>query len=119
MSYDIYLVDPVTRETLLADNNHHMTGGTYRVGGTRELHLNVTYNYSNYLQKFIDEEKGIRYIYGMSGIESIPVLKGAIRKLSDDTSDDYWESTEGNVKRALIKLLTIAEMRPDGVWDGD
>lgn len=26
---------------------------------------------------------------------------------------------EGNAKRALLQLLTMARMRPDGVWDGD
>ena len=33
--------------------------------------------------------------------------------------DDYWKSTEGNAKRSLIQLLTLAKLRPDGIWDGD
>ena len=55
----------------------------------------------------------------MTGVDSIPLLTKAISKLGDDVSDDYWEATEGNAKRALTQLLTLAKMRPDGVWMGD
>lgn len=55
----------------------------------------------------------------MTGAESIPVLERAIAVLGNDVSNDYWEPTEGNAKRALIYLLTMAQMRPDGIWDGD
>lgn len=34
MSYDIRLIDPVTKETINFDTPHQMTGGTYAVGGT-------------------------------------------------------------------------------------
>lgn len=44
MSYDISLCDPITGETLETESNHMMIGGTFAVGGTRELWLNVTYN---------------------------------------------------------------------------
>ena len=44
MSYDIELCDPVSHKTLLLDTSHHMTGGTYALGGTQEMWLNVTYN---------------------------------------------------------------------------
>ena len=55
----------------------------------------------------------------MTGAESVPVLEGAISKLGDDTDEDYWKPTEGNVKQALEQLLALARMRPDGVWAGD
>ena len=35
--------------------------------------------------------------------------------LGDDTDPDYWEPTDGNAKRALIQLRTMAKMRPDAV----
>ena len=118
MSYDIELRDPVSGETLRLESPHHMTGGTYALGGTTECWLNVTYNYANHYYRVFGDH-GIRTIYGMTGAESIPVLEDAISKLGDETSDDYWESTEGNAKRALCQLLAFARMRPDGVWDGD
>jgi len=55
----------------------------------------------------------------MSGAESIPVLKSAAEKLGDDVSDNYWEPTEGNAKTALLQLIALAQLRPDGIWAGD
>lgn len=193
LSYDISLKDRITGETLLVDNPHFMTGGTYAIGGTRELWLNITYNYAHYYYDATDGDPrfahdeisayyadgttgpvetqyGIRGIYGKTGAESIPMLKDMIarieekykkdgewintirkksREINPDTgyvyddpvvailkglprkteeyeievnegpNDDYWEPTAGNAIKPLWKLIAFAEMRPDGVWDGD
>lgn len=136
MSYDISLNDPATGEALELDAPHHMRGGTYAVGGTNEAYLNVTWNYARHYYRVFepaplragvdpyhakDEGKvgGIRAIYGLTGAESILVLQRAIGLLGDDVHRDYWEPTEGNAKRALTQLLALAQMRPDGVWNGD
>jgi len=116
MSYDIELQDPVTKETLQLDAPHHMRGGTYAMGGTTDAHINVTYNYAPHFRKVFGD---IRKLYGMTGAESIPALEKAIYELGDDTDEDYWKPTEGNAKRALVQLLALAKMRPDGVWAGD
>ena len=118
MSYDIYLTDPVTHETLETKEKHFIVGGTYAVGGTREMWINVTYNYYPFFKRVFGDE-GIRLIYGMTGAESIFVHKQAISNLGDDACGDYWKPTEGNAKRALSGLLALAQMRPDGIWDGD
>lgn len=118
MSYDIYLKDPVTRDVIEVDTPHQMAGGTYALGGIKELWLNVTWNYDRFFCNTIGE-KGIRTIYGMSGAESIPILENAINQLGDDATLDYWKPTEGNAKRALLQLLAMAKIRPDGIWDGD
>lgn len=118
MSYDIRMLDPVSKEQLHTETAHHMTGGMYPIGGTTELWLNITYNYSGIFKRVLGE-KGIRSIYGMSGAESIPLLQKAISELNDNVSEDYWSATDGNAKRALCQLLAMAQMRPDGVWDGD
>ena len=138
MSYDISLTDPMTGQTLQLDAPHHMRGGTYAVGGTTDAHLNVTGNYATHYYRVFpprpvrediegDQNNagdggtvgGIRSIYGLSGAASIPVLQSAIAQLGDDVHPDYWEPTEGNAKRALTQLLALAQMRPDGVWNGD
>ena len=118
MSYDIYLNDRVTGQPLLLDEPHQMRGGTYYLGDTRECWLNITYNYFKYYYEVFGE-KGIRAIYGLTGAESIPLLKEAISKLGDETSYDYWGATPGNAKRPLCQLLAFALLRPDGAWDGD
>ena len=120
MSYDIYLCDHVTHKPLKADSTHFIAGGMRAMGGTKELWLNVTYNYGHfYYRPEVFGEGGIRSIYGLSGAESVPVLKHAIDQLGDDVHPDYWNPTEGNAKRALAQLLALAQMRPDGVWNGD
>lgn len=119
MSYDIQLCDPVTKETIRFDMSHEIRGGTYCLGGTKEAWLNITYNYGQHFYRVLDSDKGIRILYGKTGAESIPLLKDGITQLGDDVSDDYWEPTEGNAKRALHGLLAFAERRPDGIWEGD
>lgn len=120
MSYDIYLCDPVTRQVIEMEQPHFMRGGTYAMNGTKDLWLNVTYNYSkHYYKPEVFGEKGIRSIYDLTGAESIPILQKAIDALGDDVASDYWLPTEGNAKRPLIQLLAMAQMRPDGVWKGD
>lgn len=121
MSYDIYLCDNVTHKPLKADSTHFIAGGMRAMGGTKELWLNVTYNYGHfYYRPEVFGENGIRSIYGKTGAESIPMLEKAISALGDDVDDsDYWHATEGNAKRALYGLLAFAKMRPDGIWDGD
>ena len=118
MSYDVELQCPVTGSTLSVDTEHHLTGGTYQVGGSHDLKLNITYNYSKHFYRVMGED-GLRTIYGMTGAESIPLIQTAMDQLSNDVSENYWESTEGNAKIALSKLLAFAKMRPDGVWAGD
>lgn len=118
MSYDIKLCDPVDGKTIQLESVHKIRGGMFALGGTREAWLNVTYNYGNIYYRVFGK-KGIRTIYGMTGAESIPVIKAAMDQLSNDVSPDYWEETEGNAKKALAGLLAFAQMRPDGVWKGD
>jgi len=117
MSYDLSLIDPVTKEVLHSESPHQIRGGAYAINNDR-LHLNITYNYAPFFYKIFGE-KGIRAIYGMTGAESLPVIKKAIAQLKDDTDVDYWKPTEGNAKQSLYGLLALAQIRPDGVWDGD
>lgn len=141
MSYDITLKDPVTHEIIEFDEPHQMKGGMYAIGGTREAWLNITYNYANYYydatedddrffgKLWYDEPKnlGIRGIYGKTGAESIRMLHDMICRIEpmpDEECDDpectgYWKPTAKNAIRPLYQLIAMAQMRPDGIWDGD
>lgn len=196
MSYDIYLKERVSGETILLTIKHVMTGGTFQADydektGTfsptsiREAWLNITYNYAHYYyeategdQRFYGkdpyshneevENLGIRGIYGKTGLESIPMLKDITSRIEEKykkdgewitsrrtktifydkdgterqpvellfhkseytkeefevdvnevTNDDYWLDTAANALKPLYQLLVFAELRPDGVWDGD
>lgn len=140
MSYDTSLCDPVTHEVLEMEEPHKITGGTFAMGGTKEMWLNVTWNYADWyyrpgvFARTKKASKGIRTIYGMTGAQSIPVLKKAIAKLESMTVDisdkerreceeqgatGYWLPTRENAIRPLYQLLAFAQMWPDGVWEGD
>lgn len=177
MSHDIYLKDPVTKKVAKV-LGHLMIGGTYKADyhpetGTftpamnTEAWLNITYNYSRYYYECYEE--GIEKIYGMSGIESIPVLEEMISVLMNNYQNDgvwmkskrskkiyldeygneidylaiitgkqksyreeiveyevdegdtenYWTPTAANAIRPLHKLIALAKMRPDCIWDRD
>lgn len=80
------------------------------LGGTTELWLNITYNYSKiYRRDSVFGKDGIEIIFGKTGLESIPLLEKAINALGDDVSKNYWEATEGNAKRPLVQLLTMGK----------
>lgn len=126
MSYDINLLDPITKEVIEINDAHFLRGGTYKMGGSTELSLNITYNYSKFLHQVLQPEytpskdkSGIRSLYGMIALEAIPILEAAISKLKSDFDEDYWTPTEGNTKRTLNNLLTMCKMRPDAIIDGD
>ena len=88
------------------------------IGGTTEAHLNITWNYGGHFRRVLGDG-GIRSIYQKTGADTIPVLQYAAEQLGDDTDEDYWKPTEGNAKAAILQLLAMAKMRPDGVWEGD
>ena len=115
MSYYIELQDPVSHDVIEIEEPHFMYGCNYQIGGSKELALSVTYNYSPIYKKVMGN-KGINIINGKTGLESIKIFEDAIVQLNDNVSSNYWDVTEGNAKRPLIQLKTMAEMRPDGIW---
>lgn len=120
MGYSVKLVDRITNETLQADSPHQMRGGIYLVCGTQYLWLSITYNYAQFFIKDdVLGKDGLMRINGLSGADSIPILEEATRSLKNNVSSNYWDETEGNAKRALIQLLAMAKIRPDGIWKVD
>lgn len=113
MSYDLCLKE-LQWTTCTLPEEHDIKGGTYALGGTTEAWLNVTYNYGKHFHKVL--KGGIKAIEGLTGKESCPLLQNAADQLGDDTTDDYWEPTEGNAKQALLNLIKLAELCPNGVW---
>ena len=89
---------------------HDIAGGTYAVGGTKDAWLYVTYNYAGTFHRVIGGE-GLRSLDGGCVRDSLPVLAKAIDALGDARPDeDYWKSTDGNAKKALVKLNALADL---------
>lgn len=118
MSYDIYLTDPATSDTIKFAEPRLMVGAIHELGGTTQAWVNVTWNYRPHFLRVLGPN-GIREIYGKSGAETLPLLQAAIEQLGTDVPSDYFEPTEGNARRALEQLRDLAVLRPDGVWEGD
>ena len=83
----------------------------------------MTYNYAPHFYRTLGG-RGIRGLYGLTALESIPVLTRAITQLGNDHTPDYWTATEGNAREALIDLLALAQQAVDeqhghAVWSGD
>ena len=112
MSYDVDFCDPVSKKVIELDEPHFMRGGTYAIGGTKELTLNITYNYS---ENYSKHNFSIKDLDGKSALDAIPELERVISELGDDVHSDYWKPTDGNAKRALIQILTMCKMRPDSI----
>ena len=114
MSYDVYFCDPVSKKVIELDEPHFMRGGTYAIGGTEELTLNITYNYS---ENYSKHNFSIKDLDGKTALDVLPELERVISELGDEVDPDYWKPTDGNAKKALIQLLTMCKMRPDAVID--
>ena len=135
MSYDLSLVDKNGQCFEMPESKH--IGGTMPMGGYTESDFNITYNYSWFYYNCLDKRKGLRWLYGKTGAQTIDRLEKAINKLGIDryfewtegkkhnemTEDDkhyrYWAPTPGNAGYALLPLLEAAKSFPDGVWQGD
>lgn len=100
MSYDINIVDPSTGETIETADPHHIAGGTYQLGGTTKLWLNITYNYSPffYRAETLGEstaENEIIESNGMYSLEDLTIPEArervlrAINALRDEDIDNH------------------------------
>lgn len=115
MSFDLSLHDPDTGE-VLQSKRPVRCGGTYAVGSS-DLEFNVTFNYSRHIRPVMpDLADGLYSADGMPAMDFARHLLEAIPRLGTDDSEDYWEPTEGNARRALEALLWMCLEAPHGVW---
>ena len=98
----------------------HTEGGNIVVGGTTDADMSVTYNYSWFYYKYLDKDKGLRWLYGKTGHEVTHRLSEAIQELGTNRyMKDYWADTPGNAGWTLNVLLDWAIVNPDGFFQGD
>tara|TARA_B100000929_G_scaffold285158_1_gene268375 strand:+ start:121 stop:474 length:354 start_codon:yes stop_codon:yes gene_type:complete len=117
MSYDIWLA--FEDGNTCTSSIRIQEGGTQVMGGTKECHLNITYNYSSFFYEVFPQELGLRWLHAKTGRESIPILEKAVERLGTRRDDDYWKATMGNAGHALNILLVWAREHPNGIWWGD
>ena len=111
MSYDIYITDKETGETIEFDEPHQLAGCTYALGGTLEAYFSITYNYEPCYSKTCGFN--LRDFDGKSIKVIRPLLQRGIETLGTRGSTDYWEASEGNAGAALKDLLELCDMCKD------
>lgn len=148
MSYDVKIVD-TDGQSMQTAKRHEIRGGTYCVGGTHELRLNITYNYAPYFYKAFGEQ-GIRSLYGKKVADTVDSIAKAIQAVGEMEDiedrqkarfdeiaarsvtadheaiglrvwepDNYWTPTRANAQAALQSLLALAGLGLSGTWQGD
>ena len=94
MSYDFRIINKKTKKTVNTGKKHC---GILDYGGNirydfdndkpcekQDFEFNMTYNYSHLLYKYLDKEKGIRFLYGNDFNDSLYRLEIAIRSIKMD-----------------------------------
>lgn len=117
--------------------------------GNGYVELYTSYNHGYYFYKYLDEEKGLRFIYGKRGRDVLPFLMGMASRLRgspawthnycqiweelswdeqsicclgwDDEGNVYdgWYPSIGNAYWFLQKIIEACIEYPMEIWDGD
>jgi hypothetical protein len=111
MSYWAYLIpEGAPRDGgITVEVPHFQEGGTQPLGGTTSAEINITYNYAKHFK--------FRSLDGKLGFETVRPLAEAVIELKNDVDmEDYWNPTEGNVRRVCERLLQWAGLHPFAMW---
>lgn len=90
-------------------------GGKQIINGSTEAELNVTYNYSEILERVLGHTFSDALDNKKAG-DVVELLGHAMMILDTDVSTDYWQATEGNVRVVISRLLMWAEQCPDAIF---
>lgn len=69
--------------------------------------------FSSSFKQFFD----FNLIHGMTGADSLPILREAVERLGTEGIANYWMATPGNVGVACARLAQWAEQHPGKRWD--
>lgn len=152
MSYGIYLVRGESRSEINQDISPEKfpRGGTYCIFNEghkiceHDLYFNITYNFSWYLYKTIDENDGVRWIYGKKAkdvVLRLEIAKSICETLAkqeekegkilsetwgsgerydpEKVKTDYWYPCAAHAAKAIDGLLSLAKIAPDFTFEGD
>lgn len=110
MSYDVDLCDKEGQ--LLPYTETFQEGGTQIIGGHSNCSLNITFNYAEVFGGLV------RDLNGKVAKDTLAELKAFSEKWKHAMpyERDYWAPTPGNAKKAIDRLISFAELHPEGVW---
>lgn len=123
MSYDIAIICKCCEQPLKFETPQHLVASnvpfdpvTETILPRSEAKTNITFNYGKHFRVALGGE-GVYSLHGKPVAETLSALREAISKLGEDVTDNYWDATEGNAKRALETLVQMAEaVGVKGYW---
>lgn len=141
MSYSLEIQNPKTGEVFETEFPHNIIGGTYCLGGTTRLELNITYNYSAFFHRpevlgatdeekqahdedWISEHTGLYRLVDLTVVEAIPLVSSAIRVLKNEHLDKdgnpydmvtkYSKETQADIDSLRLEyMIAMKENRPE------
>lgn len=125
MSYDVFLQEQETGNTIELTHPYSFQGGTYLQGYRKGAWISVTGNYSETIDEIMSlssgSNVGLRKLDGYTGKESIHTLLYVLTALTEHVdysvpTNNYWEVTPANIAKTLVALIHFATMRPDGIF---
>lgn len=116
MSWDVALLESALPNAPPVEVELHSEGGIYVFGGTTDACLNITYNYSKFYSKYLDDI-GLKWLDGRKASDCIERLQAAVDTLGTEREDNYWLATCDNAGYALSILLRWAQQHPDAVFE--
>lgn len=87
-------------------NNYQNDGVWMKPKRSKKIHLDEYDNEIDYLAIITGKQKPYR--------EEIVEYE-----VDEGDTENYWTPTAANAIRPLHKLISLAKMRPDCIWDGD
>lgn len=113
MGYSLWLEDKETEQMCRRKEPEVDLGNVLCIGGSDLMEFNITYNYKPYYHNTKGFEKdGIRTIYGLTGKESLPLLKRLAEDIENNfKKDGKWIKTrvKQRIPYCCGKELSLAE----------
>lgn len=94
---------------------NNIKGSTYAVGEIGYAWMTVTYNYGKIYNPIMGMTIG--EMDGKTCEEVKPILQKVLDTLEGEPSDDYWDATLGNARKAIVDFMSMVEACPDGILE--
>lgn len=110
MGWSIYITDK-NGETVRLKSPHKISGSDFAVGGTQDLWMTLTFNYSRYYYQ-IWPCGGLCFLHGLSVKNAMRTLLEGMLLLKGEQCGDYWHASEGNARAGLLSILSLCALSP-------
>lgn len=117
MSYDLSLWCPYTDKPIWVGGfKHDLSVGNYSPTDDGTLNFNFLFDFTSALFEYLDDGVGVASLFGKNGREAAKILRGWL--FDDRKGTNMGPKRLLATRSAIRSLLSLAILRPDGVWHG-